>query len=404
MSSFVWIDHSEKQRRQVLEAIDLFREKDTRDELGVAGVRDAISDAFFPGTGALQTRARYFFFNVWMFQQFEGSRTAPTDISRKVRDFEVRLIDTLAQSSDPAGTIGIQARKALQRFPSSIYWNGLKVLKIANLPGSVVDYYRAMNRPVQGGRRELVNDDGEKVAGRSSPWHAQMPKAPATFPDAADFVMTSEEGSFLKDQVLTHYPASLFAYFLNQGIGDSDYLYAWDHPALTESPARLLRQVEMCRVFSEVMNGAAILYNLGLARLEPRRPDYIEDISVMLGEWQGLLDSRQDALQGFRADEFWRFIRECGHVPSMQTTAFVDAWFALASDAGRRKSMASDERAVGLVFGRERQIKGPMARCENRRVREIWQGDAGLRRLVYRWPNAEVLLNDIAASLGAARA
>jgi hypothetical protein len=38
------------------------------------------------------------------------------------------LIDRLAESSDPPppGTIGIQARKELQRIPSSIYWNGLK--------------------------------------------------------------------------------------------------------------------------------------------------------------------------------------------------------------------------------------------------------------------------------------
>ncbi len=62
MSTFTWIDHSEKQRRQILEAIDLFREKDTRDELGLAGIRDAFSDMLFPGTGSLQTRARYFFF------------------------------------------------------------------------------------------------------------------------------------------------------------------------------------------------------------------------------------------------------------------------------------------------------------------------------------------------------
>ena len=40
MSTFTWIDHSEKQRRQILEAIDLFREKDTRDEL--PGVADSV--------------------------------------------------------------------------------------------------------------------------------------------------------------------------------------------------------------------------------------------------------------------------------------------------------------------------------------------------------------------------
>jgi hypothetical protein len=39
MSTFAWIDYSEKQRRQLLEAIDMFREKDTRDELGIAGIR-----------------------------------------------------------------------------------------------------------------------------------------------------------------------------------------------------------------------------------------------------------------------------------------------------------------------------------------------------------------------------
>jgi hypothetical protein len=44
MSTFAWIDHSEKQRRQILEAIDLFREKDTRDELGLAGIRDTFTD------------------------------------------------------------------------------------------------------------------------------------------------------------------------------------------------------------------------------------------------------------------------------------------------------------------------------------------------------------------------
>lgn len=45
MSTFTWIDHSEKQRRQMLEAIDLFREKDTRDELGIAGIHGQGTEA-----------------------------------------------------------------------------------------------------------------------------------------------------------------------------------------------------------------------------------------------------------------------------------------------------------------------------------------------------------------------
>lgn len=61
----VWFDaahHSDSERRKVLEAIDRFKETDTRDELGLAPIRDGFADHFFPGTGVLMTRSRYFLF------------------------------------------------------------------------------------------------------------------------------------------------------------------------------------------------------------------------------------------------------------------------------------------------------------------------------------------------------
>src|SRR6476620_8900163 len=117
MSTFAWIDHSEKQRRQILEAIDLFREKDTRDELGIAGIRDVFSDMLFPGTGALQTRARYFFFVPWMYLGFEAARVSSAEVARKGRAFEIALIERLMDSEEPSGTIGIHAGPSLQRLP-----------------------------------------------------------------------------------------------------------------------------------------------------------------------------------------------------------------------------------------------------------------------------------------------
>src|SRR3990172_7519863 len=197
MSTFAWIDHSEKQRRQILEAIDLFREKDTRDELGIAGIRDAFSDMLFPGTGALQTRARYFFFVPWMYLGFEAARVSSAEGARKGRAFEIGLIDRLADSSDPAGTIGIQARSSLQRIPSSIYWNGLKLLRICQFPGSQAEFHRSLDRQAAAGAAVRRNDDGEVVGGIARAWHSGLPAKPSVFPSQASFALTTPEARYL---------------------------------------------------------------------------------------------------------------------------------------------------------------------------------------------------------------
>ena len=41
-STFTWIDHPEAERRRMLDALEMFRERGTCDELGLASVRDAI--------------------------------------------------------------------------------------------------------------------------------------------------------------------------------------------------------------------------------------------------------------------------------------------------------------------------------------------------------------------------
>jgi hypothetical protein len=56
MSAFTWLDYSERERQKMLEVVDLFKERDTRDELGIGAVRDAFADQFFPGTARRSVR------------------------------------------------------------------------------------------------------------------------------------------------------------------------------------------------------------------------------------------------------------------------------------------------------------------------------------------------------------
>jgi Family of unknown function (DUF6361) len=83
MSAFVWLDYSERERRKMLDAVDAFREHDTRDELGIGSVRDAFADMLFPGTSTIMTRVRYFLLVPWPYQRLERLRVRSAEIAAR---------------------------------------------------------------------------------------------------------------------------------------------------------------------------------------------------------------------------------------------------------------------------------------------------------------------------------
>jgi hypothetical protein len=83
MSAFVWLDYSERERRKMLDVVDLFREHDTRDELGIGSVRDAFADMLFPNTSTIMTRARYFLLVPWTYQRLEKQRVKSGEIAAR---------------------------------------------------------------------------------------------------------------------------------------------------------------------------------------------------------------------------------------------------------------------------------------------------------------------------------
>src|SRR3954463_11347151 len=93
MSAFVWLDYSERERRKMLDVVDLFRERDTRDELGVGSVRDAFADMLFPGTSTIMTRARYFLLVAWTYQRLEKQRISAAQIAARSRRSETDLVE-----------------------------------------------------------------------------------------------------------------------------------------------------------------------------------------------------------------------------------------------------------------------------------------------------------------------
>src|SRR3954464_2212072 len=100
MTSFTWLDYSEHERQQAMEVIDLFREEDTRDELGLGTIRDPLSDLLFPGTSTIQTRARYFLFIPWIYNELQRRRIPAREFSDRLRKYQGKLRDALIEGGE----------------------------------------------------------------------------------------------------------------------------------------------------------------------------------------------------------------------------------------------------------------------------------------------------------------
>ena len=126
-ATLTWLDHDAADRDRMNRILALFRERDTRDELGVGVIRDLLADELFPGTSTIQTRLRYMLFVPWIYQQLEADEWGSSDVAAEARKREVALVKVLSASDDTAGVFGKRAGGDLQRLPSSVYWAGLGI-------------------------------------------------------------------------------------------------------------------------------------------------------------------------------------------------------------------------------------------------------------------------------------
>jgi len=82
-----------------------------------------------------------------------------------------------------------------------------------------------------------------------------------------------------------------------------------------------------------------------------------------------------------------------GHTITPQTRFFAQQWI----EHTRRSpnDLLSNADALTLIKRREMKLKGTRSRFRNQRALEQWGEYSGVGRLVYRWPNVKVLLNDL---------
>ncbi len=212
--------------------------------------------------------------------------------------------------------------------------------------------------------------------------------------------MTREEAEYLRERILTSVPETLLAFLVGRNYPPEQLLFPWELE-LPGLPAHLEGQLRQARNFSELMHGAALLYNLMVAEAS-NREEYVQKYEREISAWASTVEGRWDELSAWDLEPFWRLVSsERKGAANTSTRWFVGSWKRLVYGPDGPGGIAADERARDLVRERERRLKKGWARLSNPRAREMWGGASGVAQLNYRWDYAHAILSDIFSGLEA---
>ncbi len=394
-SSLAWLDHDASARERTKRILALFQESGTQDQLGLGGIRDSFADLLFPGTSTIQTRLRYFLFIPWIYTRLEQDEVPARRFGAVARERELSLVEPLLSKRED-GVFGRTAGKDLKRLPSEVYWGGLGSWGIRRFAASRDQYHRAVDdiyrrrKASRGSARERVDEDDGVIT-----WHRELPAPPESFPEDATLQVTFPEAEFLRDRIVAEHPASLLAWLALRD-GSTAVPYVWEHPLEDEMLPQHRRILRHGRLFSEAMHGAPLLYNLMLSELAANE-EMADENRSLYAEWTESLNVPD--LMGWNLDELFAIARgQGGHTITVPTEDFVRRWVALVREGPERIPDSRDARE--LIRRREMLLKGARSLFRNRRaLEERYNGGLGLGRHNFRWPDVQVLLNDLHAGL-----
>lgn len=385
MSYLAWIDFDPEERRRAQTLIDLFKQPEARDELGLGTVRDGLADLLFPGTSTIQTRLRYMLFIPWIYLEAQSRKATQAERIVIARDLEFQLSEALLRGGETIGVIGRDAGRNLKRLASSVYWAGLNTLGIRTLAGSHSTFMSY--------GPESLKDHDLKL------WSSNLPKPPADFLVQTSFALAGGEADFLRDRIVSHAGASLLNELARKGRSfTEDWPWQVSEDTISNANRAILRHAER---FSGVMYGASLLYNLLLALRAADRPNakkhadadaLIADYRSRIENWKSDLDHL--ALKDWDLDDLFGLVGRTSHNLTKSSRDFIRGWVTIARDGAG--PVEADHEAIELLKQREHGLKRMKARLLHDAPLERWSGASGDARLDFRWGIARRYLGELA--------
>jgi len=416
MSQLGWIDFSPDDRNKVKNVLAMLSEPGTLDELGIGQVRDGFSGLLFPWVSTIQTRAKYFIIVPRILRDYQALKPAQKK-NKTLQKYLLEQENKVAQILDGIhdnNTKGIVGRTRIKsggvdRRPSVIYWNGLRVLGLVNTKLSLTDFGRQLDNAYHYDEYTHVihdegSDDHDSLKSRNL---VCIPDLDNSWMDKLRLELSHKESQLLKDKITgtaaisNTIPAQLFKHdllseVLNVNVNANSKTEAFD-----ELTAILLKDVvdESCKhylkaaqEFSLAMEGPHIRYNIQLAK----NNDYTHCV-----------DEYQDAY------EEWQ---EKVKTQNLFNSGCADKWLNIAANNGQRNINPVSKKFIQdcceileqyndpknllhkRVLIQAERNKGSRSLLKHKLTKDDW---VGIRRLDYRWSSAKIIINDIREGLNA---
>ena len=392
---FGWIDFSGRERAKVMNILSLLEEGGMLDELGIAPIRDAFSDVFFPGTSTIQTVPKYFFVVAYILKDFEKSSTISREKAmRDIRDAERKVCEILGDRDGVIGRLALKSKgNWLKRTPADIYWAGMRRYGILTGGRMSMGEFVRSKCGERAGKALTVNvgkkeSDGYEVdmddddAGLSyGKMHINMLCYRENWMNnELDIRLTAEEGTFLKNRIIENCPDTMLAYVLENNIRDfclADSFKALEAIAEKHTfPEKMKKQIKRAKCFSEFVYVTRIVYNMIVC------PHGEAD-----EEFESYKDRMKEIGEAIDIDELMYELKVSA--PSLKSFLTAAKAYMIAENV---------EGLKDAVAKREKNLKTTRARCAHPgEYKYQWYGGG---ELDYRFGTAKRLVRDIFESEG----
>ena len=390
-----WIDFSKTERNKVLNVLELLSESAALDELGIAPIRDAFSNRFFPGTSTLQTRAKYYFCVPYAFKDIELSyETNQKKIISTLDSIEKSCAQIFLKNEPKAdriiGSRALRAGTWVKRAPSDIYWAGLRRLGIFSAENmsvsQYINYLSDKNRQknelrILGSRKDNAEENECDDIDAGNPLYRRFWNIPTyrkNWKENLTIKLTHDEAVFLRRQIIKTCEGSMFQFILKNNITEITDLNGFEDfesSLINLFDENIQSDYMSARSFSDFIYVLRVLFNIIVSDNKNETANE---------EWNNI-EANLEEYADIDIDDIFKRLSLSGYVPLRR--------FLIQSQEYMQKR--DIEQLKKCIISREVHLKGS-ARAKTMHPGEldpaIWFG-GGL--LDYRFNNAKIIIKDI---------